>query len=423
MRIFRDLFVTVLLVIAIVAIFEIGMRLAGVRYDYSFFESDPVIYSAYRPNAEGWEVKEGENFVHINSYGMRDRERAITAAPGTTRIAMLGDSFVVGMQVPLEKTMAQLVERRLNDEFASTGQSFEVLNFAEGGAALSQSYAIMRERVWRFQPKVIMLFVSPASVTTCSRRLTTASSPVPYYVIRDGQILPDLQNRPPTDATPERRRQHAATANLMNQYRLLLLLRKATQDGLQREVAKMRDLTHRPATSDNGFNPMDAWFLPPSSPELEQAWDVAEGMLTLMIEDAHRHGAEFWLATIGTDIEDNANPAERAAFLKLHGYDGVNYAEDRFQNFAKQEGIPFIRMEPQLLEFAERNQLSLRGFFNTQPNRGHWNEHGNDAAAQIVTDSLIARSSVLQALSQLYETGPPASVNTASRTGRRKRLE
>jgi hypothetical protein len=209
----------------------------------------------------------------------------------------------------------------------------------------------------------------------------------------------------------------------MNRYRLLLLLRKATQDGLQREMAKMRGRTQKAAPAGNRFNPMDAWFLPPSSPELEQAWDIAEGVLKLMIEDAHSHGAEFWLATIGTDIEDNANPAERAPFLKSHNYEGMTYAEDRFQAFANREDILFITMEPRLLDFAERNHLALRGFFNTQPNRGHWNEHGNDAAARIVTDELIARSSALQALSQPSGTGAPASVNTASRTGSPKQLE
>lgn len=53
MRIFRDLIATAVVVVLFVALLEVGLRLAGVRYEYSFYESDPVIYTTYRPNAEG----------------------------------------------------------------------------------------------------------------------------------------------------------------------------------------------------------------------------------------------------------------------------------------------------------------------------------------------------------------------------------
>ena len=46
MRIFRDLIATAVVTLAFVGLLEVGMRLAGVRYEYSFYESDPVIYTA-----------------------------------------------------------------------------------------------------------------------------------------------------------------------------------------------------------------------------------------------------------------------------------------------------------------------------------------------------------------------------------------
>jgi len=165
-----------LCVISFVVIWEMALRVTGVRYDYSFYQADPVLYATYRPNAEGWEVKEGENFVRINSFGMRDRERTLTPPPGTSRIALLGDSFVVGMQVPLEKTMAQLLEQKLNDTFCGTGHPIEVLNFAQGGATLAQEYLILRDRVWAFRPQIVILFVD--SVSTSSRQLFPSDTPV-----------------------------------------------------------------------------------------------------------------------------------------------------------------------------------------------------------------------------------------------------
>jgi hypothetical protein len=395
MRNFRDFVLAAVCVIAYAAIWEMALRMVGVRYDYSFYQADPVLYAKYRPNAEGWEVKESENFVRMNSFGMRDRERTLTPAQGTTRIAVLGDSLEAGMQVPLEKTMAQLLEHILNDKFTGSRHSIEVLNFAQGGATIAQECLMLRDRVWAFQPQIVILFVGSTSIPTATRQLS--ASDTPFYIFSGGRLIPDPKNQPPADSSSEAIRQHDAVSNLMNRYRLLLLVRKATQDGVDRERAKL-SFMRRP-TGQRQYNPMDTWFQPPATAEEQNAWYVAEGLLSLAIEDARHHGAEFWLASSGTEIEDNPNASQREAFFKEHNY-GVTYAENRFGVFATTEGIPYIRLEPDLLQYAESNMTPVRGFFNTQPNRGHWNERGNSAVACIVADRLLKGSDVLRSLAE-----------------------
>src|SRR4030095_3653913 len=139
MRTFRHLVATAVIAVLFVGLLEVGMRLAGVRYEYSFYASDP--------------------------------EGSVAPAPGTVRIALLGDSLVAATQVPLEKTMAQVLERTLNHTLGQGGHSFEVLNFAQGGSRLAQQYLMLRNRVGDFQPQIVMMFVSPISVPTCSRKL------------------------------------------------------------------------------------------------------------------------------------------------------------------------------------------------------------------------------------------------------------
>jgi hypothetical protein len=372
-------------------IWEIALRVAGVRYDCSFYQADPVLYTKFRPNAEGWEVKEGENFVRMNSFGMRDRERTLTPAPGTLRIALLGDSLEVGMQVPLEKTMAQVLENKLNTGFKTTGHSVEVLNFAQEGATLAQEYLMLRDRVWAFQPQIVILFVD--SVANSNRRLFPSDSP--FYVFDGVHLILDPDNRPPMDSSPAAIRRHAVIANLMNHYRLLLLLRKATQDGVSQELERLGRMDGSSQRSD--YNPIDTWFRPPTTPEEEKAWRVTEGLLKLNIADAGQHGAEFWLASSGEEIEDNPNADVRETYFRAHNYRGT-YAEDRFDSFAAREGIACIRLEPGLLQYAEEKRVSVRGFFNTGPNTGHWNEDGNWAVASIVADRLLAGSNVIRSL-------------------------
>jgi hypothetical protein len=420
MRIFRDLIATALVVVVFVALLEVGMRLAGVRYEYSFYESDPVIYTTYRPNAEGWEVKEGENPVRINSLGMRDRERSVAPAPRTIRIALLGDSLVAATQVPLEKTMAQVLERNLNRTLGRAGQSFEVLNFAQGGSTLAQQYLMLRNRVWDFQPQVVMVFVSPISVPTCSRRLDTVAAPKPFFLIRDGRLVPDPRSHPPAAASVEVRRRNGKLKNLMNQYRLLLLLRQAIGEGVEK-IAKVEggiaamargSFAEAETDVDDGryVYPVDIWFRAHASAEVEQAWQVAEGLLGRIAEEARQHGAELWLASIGTEVQENPDAVERNAYLTAHGYQEVAYSERRFEAFARRERIPYVGMSRRMLDYAERNHVSVRGFFNTPPNRGHWNEVGNSAAAGIVIGELFERSSVIRSAQakslQAHRTSP-----------------
>jgi hypothetical protein len=399
MRTFRDLLGTAMVAIAFVAIFEGGLRLAGVRYEYSFYESDPVLYTTYRPNAEGWEVKESENFVRMNSHGMRDRERSVAAAPGTVRVALLGDSVVAATQVPFEDTMGQVLERRLTSAFGRSGRGFEVLNFAQGGNTLAQQHLMLRERVWAFRPQIVVVFVSPISVPTASRKLDRVAAPKPFYVMRAGQLIPDPRNSPPAASAPEARRWNGILKNAMNRYRLLLVLRQATDHGLEKlEALGAVTRSASAAEPDRDTFPMDIWFRPPARAEVHEAWRVVEGLLRLIAEDTRRHGAELWMASVGPAPQENPDARGRTAFLEENGYSGVNYSEDRFERFAKGERIPYVRISPRMLAHAERHGVSVRGFFNTTPNSGHWNVEGNSAAAGIVGDELLARSDVLRVL-------------------------
>jgi len=262
--------------------------------------------------------------------------------------------------------------------------------------------------------------VSPISVPTCSRRLDTVAAPKPFYLIRDGRLVPDPRSHPPAAASLEVRRRNGTLKNLMNQYRLLLLLRQALGEGAEKigrmegEIGALAKGTFAEAQAEADDEryvyPVDIWFRAHASAEVEEAWQVAEGLLGRIAEEARQHGAELWLATIGTEIQENPDVAERTAYLTAHGYQEVAYSERRFETFARREGIPYLGMSRPMLDYAEGNHVSVRGFFNTPPNRGHWNEVGNAAAAGIVIGELFERSAVIRSARakslQAHRAGP-----------------
>ena len=71
---------------------------------------------------------EGEDYIRINSDGLRDRAHA-RDPPQTLRIAIVGDSFSAAMQVPMEQTFWSILERELKDCPVIDQQNVEVINF------------------------------------------------------------------------------------------------------------------------------------------------------------------------------------------------------------------------------------------------------------------------------------------------------
>ncbi len=107
----------------------------------------------------GWsEMFHGARLT-INSAGLRDREYEVGKAPGTFRIAVLGQSYVLGEGVNDHETFENVMEDQLNDEDAKRlgYQKIEVLNF--GGpaySAMQQRADLVVGRVGKWQPDVVI---------------------------------------------------------------------------------------------------------------------------------------------------------------------------------------------------------------------------------------------------------------------------
>jgi D-alanyl-lipoteichoic acid acyltransferase DltB (MBOAT superfamily) len=111
--------------------------------------------------------------LRTNRWGMRDREYERTAPPDTHRIAVLGQSYVMGSGVNDGEPFEALIEDRLNREHTGvSGKRYELLNFAVPTYSLMQD-AIMMEngRVGQFSPDVILLVGHPSDLRTLTTYL------------------------------------------------------------------------------------------------------------------------------------------------------------------------------------------------------------------------------------------------------------
>ena len=116
--------------------------------------ADPNLSFSHAPNRSAFLM--GVPFS-INSQGLRDREYSTERPPGVYRIVMLGDSTTVGWGVPLEQTVAKILERRLNQSCVEGHCRFEVLNAGVGNYDTVQEYTHYLTYDRAFHPDLVVL--------------------------------------------------------------------------------------------------------------------------------------------------------------------------------------------------------------------------------------------------------------------------
>lgn len=95
--------------------------------------------------------------VKINSQGLRDREYDLKKPNDTTRIAVVGDSFVFGFGVELNETMVKILE---NKSSSRLNKNYEVINFGVSAYGTEQEYILIKDSVINYNPDIIILAFS-----------------------------------------------------------------------------------------------------------------------------------------------------------------------------------------------------------------------------------------------------------------------
>jgi hypothetical protein len=106
----------------------------------------------------GWKGEFAGAAISVNRWGMRDRDRTLAKPSGTFRIALVGESTVMGYGVGDDETFAHLLEERLNVESNQSGGRFEVLNFGAGSYAPIHRRVQIERKVLQFRPDLILYF-------------------------------------------------------------------------------------------------------------------------------------------------------------------------------------------------------------------------------------------------------------------------
>lgn len=329
-------------------------------------------------------------WVEHNSAGFRDRERTVQAAPGTLRVAVIGDSFVHGYFAPLEKMFTAFLEQELNRCAARPDRSIEVLSFGVFGYNTTQELLTYHLHAARYRPDIVVLALYTANdVFDNHPRLSSESAP--RYVYQGDSLVLDNSFRnwlPKPPAAPWRRRVFDA---MLERSRLFRVLKEYAERARDLAIAPPPDPVPEVAAAEAAI------YQPPVMPELAEAWRNTEGVVQKFNDDVRANGSEFWLLTLYNLAQVDPDAAKRTALQASLGAETLFYPDRRLAAFARARNIPVISLAEPLAAYAAVNHVYLSGGGSPQVplGEGHWNDIGASVAARLSAAELCRDSAAL----------------------------
>lgn len=138
----------------IAILFVEGLLFCAGLGEEEIFKFDPELGSKHMTNKRVTWRTEGYAVSYLDADGMREPNLTIAKPANTYRVALLGDSMVEGLQVPIEKTFGQLLSNQMQ---TPDGKNVQILNFATSGYSTAQEYVQLKKQVMKYKPDLVLM--------------------------------------------------------------------------------------------------------------------------------------------------------------------------------------------------------------------------------------------------------------------------
>jgi hypothetical protein len=152
--------------------------------DYGYL---PDVGLRFEPNQDGVFIRDGVRArFHVNNAGFNNaRDYAAERDGHTSRIAVVGDSFVEALHVDYADSLSAVLERELNQD----GLPVEVYSFGISGFGTSQVYHLVKDYVLTYSPDVIVYLFIRNDVSDSSACLARQPWTQQYDVAPGGDLI------------------------------------------------------------------------------------------------------------------------------------------------------------------------------------------------------------------------------------------
>ena len=358
----------------------------GARLSWS--QPDALLGWRFIPNGTFQYLEENPQSItwQTNSYGWKDREWSVEKNAGTTRIAVLGDSYVEALQVSPKKNFLALAETNLNKKGAKT----EWMNFGRSGFGPSEEWLVLQNEVFRFHPDRVILFFYPVNDLD-DVSLQTAADPIRpfYHQSPSGELQLDttfnqrfaFQLKSFTGLL----KKHSALVSLLAQ-RTSLLRQTWRQKKIRKERKQERALQGYLSLATSSPDPV---YL--------KNYALSKQIIQKMAEFTKIHGADFLLVSI--DIPAYI-PEVEAVYKKRDPSFDAQFFEKSLAALAEKLAISYLGLQTPFREIYLKKEKVLHWPYWTYEGRpeyweygahtGHWNEEGHALVAELLNAKIDA---------------------------------
>lgn len=326
------------------AVFEAGMRVAGGSEAAPAFQRlfmpDPRMGHRLRPGVSThFATAEFASDIAINSAGVRGPELP-PKQPGERRVAVLGDSLVLAVQVEHEETFVHLLERQLD---GGDGVAWRAINGGVQGYGPVEELLFYREVVAPLEPDVLLVMV---------------------FVANDAIEALDNAWRLDADVTSLARAQEDATGFTRRWVRRSMVLQQA-----RLRVNEVRDWL-RPSSGPTVQRPLATYVANPPE-EIARGIETTRNVLGQLAREAGDRGTRIGLVLVPArfQLNDTDFGHLRSAVAAAGGTLVRDAATERFAEALRPLGLPMLDLLPILraqeqpagLFFEQNIHFTVRG--------------------------------------------------------------
>ena len=310
------------------------------------------VAAPFRVNAQGWNSGAGDYLPTPN---------------GSELVAIIGDSYVEALQVPVEESLAEQLERLLGAAATPT----RVYRFGISGAPLSQYLRMMERAALQYRPRwVVVVLVHNDFGESFGFQAGRYTSSFLKLRVADGQVLGEIEPEPYRRTWRDRLRQLATV-------RYLYYRQQITPEGVRRRLTELLARTGSPLR--------EALATTEAEPRFEANVDVVElrrrsrdieaataYLFDRMLGAAEAADARLLLIVDGARDAIHAGRPEHSEALALNRLAA---------RLAAERGIAFIDLHEHFAADWARNHRRF-----DFPSDAHWNRLGHAVAAAAIAD-------------------------------------
>jgi hypothetical protein len=306
--------------------------------------------------------------VAINANGLRDPERGYAAPPGAFRVLALGDSFVEGYTVDLDRTVTQVLEQSLG----GPGCPVEVLNAGTAAYSTDQEYLFYLDQGVRYSPQVVLLFAYYNDILW-NLGVNYFGSPKPLLVpegdalvLSNDPVPPPYRGpTPPPPPPPPAPNARSAALDWL-------------KSRLARGAPRAFNAIARTGLWDRlgGDEPDEQMrvYKRRQQPRIEAAWERTDRILRALSQETAARGSKFAVVYVPSrmEVSDRDWELTRLAYDMDEKQWDRGLVARRFAEIGASAGFPVLDLTPALRSASEP-------YFVYD---GHWNASGHRAAAE-----------------------------------------